>query len=45
MSGGGRLPIINYSGGTEISGGILMGNLLTPLKPCAFCRPAARHGG
>lgn len=34
--GGGKLPIINYSGGTEISGGILMGNPLMPLKPCAF---------
>jgi acetyl-CoA synthetase len=39
-AGGGRLPIINYSGGTEISGGILMGNLLTPLKPAAFSGPA-----
>jgi acetyl-CoA synthetase len=37
--GGGRLPIINYSGGTEISGGIVMGNVLTPLKPCAFSGP------
>src|SRR5207249_9526100 len=37
--GGGRLPIINYSGGTEISGGILMGNVLTPMKPCAFSGP------
>jgi len=37
--GGGRLPIINYSGGTEISGGILMGNVLTPLKPCSFSGP------
>jgi acetyl-CoA synthetase len=36
---GGRLPILNYSGGTEISGGILMGNVLTPLKPCAFAGP------
>ncbi len=35
-----KLPIINYSGGTEISGGILMGNVLTPMKPCAFCGPA-----
>lgn len=35
-----RLPIINYSGGTEISGGIVMGNLLTPLKPCGFSGPA-----
>jgi acetyl-CoA synthetase len=34
-----RLPIINYSGGTEISGGILLGNVLTPLKPCAFSGP------
>ena len=38
-SGDGTLPIINYSGGTEISGGILMGNVLTPLKPCAFTGP------
>lgn len=31
-----KIPIINYSGGTEISGGIVMGNPLMPLKPCAF---------
>ena len=31
-----KRPIINYSGGTEISGGIVMGNPLLPLKPCAF---------
>ncbi len=37
--GKGQLPIINYSGGTEISGGIVMGNVLTPLKPCAFSGP------
>ncbi len=37
--GQGRLPIINYSGGTEISGGIVMGNPLLPLKPCAFSAP------
>ncbi|HEY5895446.1 MAG TPA: AMP-binding protein [Chthoniobacterales bacterium] len=37
--GGSTRPIINYSGGTEISGGILMGNVLTPLKPCAFSGP------
>ena len=37
--GGGRVPIINYSGGTEISGGIVMGNPLMPLKPCAFSAP------
>lgn len=37
--GKGQLPIINYSGGTEISGGIVMGNFLLPLKPCAFSAP------
>ncbi len=37
--GGGRLPIINYSGGTEVSGGILSGNPLLPLKPCSFSAP------
>jgi acetyl-CoA synthetase len=35
-AGRGRLPIINYSGGTETSGGLVTGNVLTPLKPCAF---------
>ncbi len=34
-----RIPIINYSGGTEISGGIVSGNPLLPLKPCAFSSP------
>jgi acetyl-CoA synthetase len=34
-----RRPIINYSGGTEISGGIVMGNPILPLKPCAFSAP------
>ena len=37
--GGGRLPIVNYTGGTEISGGILCGNLLSPLRPCSFAGP------
>jgi acetyl-CoA synthetase len=31
-----KRPIINYSGGTEISGGIVMGNPVLPLKPCSF---------
>jgi acetyl-CoA synthetase len=31
-----RAPIINYSGGTEISGGILGCVVLRPLKPCSF---------
>ena len=33
---GGEKPILNYSGGTEISGGILCGNFFKPLKPAAF---------
>ncbi|HEY1306150.1 MAG TPA: AMP-binding protein [Vicinamibacterales bacterium] len=37
--GGGRLPIINYSGGTEVSGGLVGGNVLTALKPAAFAGP------
>ena len=37
--GRGARPIINYSGGTEIAGGIVMGNMLTPLKPAAFSGP------
>jgi acetyl-CoA synthetase len=37
--GGGRVPIFNYSGGTEISGGILGNNLLKPLVPCGFAGP------
>jgi acyl-coenzyme A synthetase/AMP-(fatty) acid ligase/REP element-mobilizing transposase RayT len=34
-----KLPIINYSGGTEIAGGILCGNPLLPIKPCSFPAP------
>ncbi|MHA2021303.1 MAG: AMP-binding protein [Candidatus Thorarchaeota archaeon] len=37
--GGKRIPIINYSGGTEVSGGIVMGNPILPLKACAFSGP------
>jgi acetyl-CoA synthetase len=37
--GGGQLPIINYSGGTEISGGILSCFPIAPLAPCAFNGP------
>ncbi|MFN8596941.1 MAG: AMP-binding protein [Anaerolineae bacterium] len=37
--GQGQRPIINYSGGTEIGGGIVMGNFLLPMKPCAFSGP------
>ena len=34
-----KRPIINYSGGTEISGGIIMGTPLQPLKPASFTAP------
>lgn len=34
--GGGRLPIVNYSGGTEIGGGILGCTMLHPLRECGF---------
>ena len=37
--GGGRLPIVNYTGGTEVSGGILGANQLRPIKPAAFNGP------
>ncbi len=37
--GEGKRPIINYSGGTEISGGIVMGNPILPLKATAFAAP------
>jgi acetyl-CoA synthetase len=37
--GGSRIPVINYTGGTEISGGILCGNVITHLRPCAFAGP------
>jgi acetyl-CoA synthetase len=34
-----RCPIVNYSGGTEVSGGILCCNPLTPIKPASFGGP------
>ncbi|MGE5619529.1 MAG: AMP-binding protein, partial [Sphingomonadaceae bacterium] len=37
--GGARCPIINYSGGTEVSGGILGCTVLHPQKPCSFTGP------
>ena len=37
--GGTRMPIINYSGGTETSGGLVAGNVLTAMKPCSFAGP------
>jgi acetyl-CoA synthetase len=37
--GGSRLPVVNYSGGTEISGGILGCTLLRPIRPTSFNGP------
>ncbi len=37
--GGGRLPIVNYSGGTEVSGGIVGCNLLRPIRSTSFNGP------
>lgn len=37
--GKGRCPIINYSGGTEVSGGILGTYPTIPIKPCGFHGP------
>ncbi|MEW6269467.1 MAG: AMP-binding protein [Thermodesulfobacteriota bacterium] len=37
--GRGRCPIVNYSGGTEIGGGIVGCTMLHPLEPCAFSVP------
>lgn len=32
----GRLPVVNYSGGTEVSGGLLSNVLLRPIRPSGF---------
>jgi acetyl-CoA synthetase len=37
--GGGRCPVVNYSGGTEVSGGIVGCNVVTPIKPASFNGP------
>ncbi len=37
--GGGRCPIINYSGGTEVSGGIVGCTTIQPIQPCSFSGP------
>ncbi len=38
--GKGRLPILNWSGGTEIIGGFLLALPITPLKPCTLACPS-----
>jgi acetyl-CoA synthetase len=37
--GHGRVPLINISGGTEISGGILTSYPIAPIRPCSFNGP------
>lgn len=37
--GRGRCPVINYTGGTEIAGGILGCTTIEPQRPCAFTGP------
>jgi acetyl-CoA synthetase len=39
-AGGGRLPIINISGGTEVGACLLSPLPITPLKPCSLGGPA-----
>ncbi len=41
--GKGKLPILNYSGGTEV-GGIVATTVIHPLKPCAFSGPVPGVG-
>jgi acetyl-CoA synthetase len=43
--GEGRCPIINYSGGTEVSGGIVGGNVVGPIKPASFSGPCIGTAG
>jgi acetyl-CoA synthetase len=37
--GDSRCPIVNYSGGTEVSGGIVGGTTWAPIAPCSFSGP------
>ena len=41
--GRGRIPLLNYSGGTEV-GGIVVATVIHPLKPCAFSGPVPGTG-
>lgn len=42
--GRGRVPVINYSGGTEVSGAILSNTTMQPIAPCAFAGPVPGMG-
>ena len=39
-----RIPILNYAGGTECGGAILIGSHLRPIGPCAFSHPVPGCG-
>ena len=43
--GEGRCPIVNYSGGTEVSGGIVGGNVVGPIKPVSLLGAVHRDRG
>ena len=40
-----KAPLMNYSGGTEMGGGIVCTNILYPLKPGSFSGPIPGTGG
>ena len=40
VCGGGRIPIVNISGGTEVGACFLSVSLMTPTKPCSLGFPA-----
>jgi acetyl-CoA synthetase len=40
-----RAPLMNYSGGTEIGGGIVCSNILYPIKPGSFAGQIPGTGG
>ncbi|WP_417519954.1 AMP-binding protein [Minwuia sp.] len=42
--GGGRCPIINVCGGTEIGGGFVAGTVLRPQRACCFAGPLPGMG-
>ncbi len=44
VAGDSRLPIVNYSGGTEVAGGITGCTVLRPLRPTSFNGPCLGMG-
>ena len=43
-AGGGRMPIVNISGGTEVGACFLSSTLIEPIKPVSLGVPGARRG-